>query len=109
MLLSTIIVVLVIAIKAYFDNKNWGNVDHAKGLFYVSIVLIPVAVATISLYPLFLYGLFWNPTINLIRDLPLFYLGDSARTDRVLKKIFGKNAGEAFAFLMFLGVLTSVA
>lgn len=107
-LFATIMVAIAIAIKAYFDNKNWGNVDHIGGILGVLLFLGPVALVMQSFYPLFLFGLLWNLVINRVRGLPVFYIGDTAWTDKILKRIFGKNAGEAFALIMLILTIGSL-
>lgn len=70
--LVILLVWLVIGLKAYWDNKNWGNVDHTKGIFLVALVLIPACIWIHSSFPLFMFGTFWNPVINIVRGLPGF-------------------------------------
>ena len=91
-----IIVLAVIAIKAYWDNKNWGNVNHTKGIVLVALVLIPLSIIIRNPYPIFLFGALWNPTINTVRNLPMFYIGKTSTIDKILTWLFGKAAGVVF-------------
>lgn len=100
-----LITFLVIAIKAYWDNKNWGKVDHTKGIVLVSLILIPLSIIVKSPYPIFLFGMLWNPVINTVRRLPLFYIGDTSTIDILLKKIFPARQGESFFLINFLGLI----
>lgn len=103
-----LITFLVIAIKAYWDNKNWGKVDHTKGIVLVSLILIPLSIIVKSPYPIFLFGMLWNPVINTVRRLPLFYVGNTATIDIALNFLFGKKAGEVFALMLFVLFICSV-
>lgn len=98
----------VIAIKAYWDNKNWGNVDHTKGIFLVALVLIPLSIIIRNPYPLFLFGALWNPTINKVRRLPFFYIGKTSTIDKILTKLFGKAAGIMFFIINVLCLVTAI-
>jgi len=102
----SVLTILTVWIKVWFDNRNWGNVDHTKGIVLVALVLFPLCLISTSLYPIFLYGMLFNPTINFVRDLPLFYIGDTSKVDILLKEIFEENAGEAFFLINFICFLT---
>ena len=102
---AVLIVFITIAIKAYWDNKNWGKVEHTKGIVLVSLVVIPLSILINSWYPVFLFGMLWNPVINVVRQLPLFYVGNTAAIDIMLKRIFPDRPGESFFLLNFLGLI----
>jgi len=107
-ILAIIITVGVLIIKAYWDNKNWGKVDHTKGIVLVALILIPVSIHIGYFYPLFIFGLLWNPLINKVRNLPFFYIGNTAVTDITLKFLFGERAGEAFFLVNLLLLISSI-
>ena len=92
-MIATITILMTIAIKAYYDNRNWGNVHHVTGLMLAAIPIILACLFAGGVWPLFLFSFAWNPTINIIRRLPFFYMGKTAWVDKKLNAFFGDQAG----------------
>jgi hypothetical protein len=60
-----------------------------------------------EIFPIFLYNIIFNPTLNLLKGIASFYIGDTAWTDQILKDWFGEYAGQAWFFCnLILLILT---
>lgn len=104
-IITILITIIVVVVKVILDIKNWGNVDHTKGIVLVSAILIPLSIVVKSLYPLFLFATLFNPVLNVSKGLPFFYIGKTSEVDKFLREIFKDLAGEAFMLLMFLAFI----
>lgn len=102
-----LILIAVITIKVIHDNHHWTNVDHVTGLILVALVLVPVSLIILNPWPLFAFAAAWNPAINLSRGLDFFYLGDTAKTDIILKQVLGDHAGILWFLLMVILTIIS--
>lgn len=105
MFIIALITLGVVFIKAYWDSKNWGEVKHTLGIVLVALILIPLSILILNPFPIFLYGLTFNPTINTIRKIPGFYIGTTSWVDRKLRKTFPKYPGQIFALINLILLL----
>ena len=94
--------ILIALIKAYIDHKRWPFTNHAIGFIIVAILILFICFLFDVVYPIFLFNVIFNPAINLMRRLPLFYLGDTAFTDLILKEYLGPKAGLIYFLINLL-------
>lgn len=100
--IAGVLVTITVIIKSLIDIKNWGNVDHKKGIIIAGLIIIPLVLWLGNPAPIFLYGMLFNPVINLIKGLPLFYIGNTAYIDKLLNRYLGKHSGLIFFIFNFI-------
>lgn len=103
-----LITILTALTKAYIDFRRWPFENHWIGFVVVAVVMLSVCLIWWKVYPLFLYGLIFNPALNLMKGQPFFYVGDTAETDKTLKGIFGKWAGQAWFLLNLILLIITI-
>lgn len=108
MFISSLVTLVVVFTKANWDNKNWGKVNHTLGIGLVALILIPLCILICNPFPIFLYGLTFNPTINTIRKIPGFYIGSTSKVDIFLRKNFSKYPGQIFALINLILLLLTI-
>jgi len=102
-----IITIITALLKAYIDVNRWPFENHWIGFVASGMVVLTVCWISCEIFPIFLYGLVFNPAVNLMSRLPIFYIGDTSRIDQFLKKTFGRAAGHIWFFCnLILLILT---
>lgn len=96
--MEVLIVVATALIKAYVDLKRWPFKNHWVGLLIVSLIILPICWFSCEIYPIFLYNVIFNQSLNIMKGLPFFYMGDTAKTDQIMKNLFGNFAGQVWFF-----------
>ena len=98
-IITIIIIVGTIWGLVQYDLGNWGNVNHTVGFVIAAIVMISLSLWNWHPWPILVYTTVWNPIIAIAAEQEFFYIGDTAWTDKTLKKIVGSRfAGEIWFF-----------
>lgn len=92
----TIITILTAVFKAIIDAYRWPFDNHIIGFLVVALVIFIICWIDCEIYHIFLYNVVFNPSINLITGRNIFYIGDTAWTDKTLKRYFGNQAGQVW-------------
>jgi len=104
----TLATILLSTLKAYIDHKRWPFGDHGLGAIIVTVVLAGSCWYAWSLYPIFLFGLIFNPTINLMHGEAFFYIGKTAWTDILLRSLFKDVAGQVWFSINLIGLILTI-
>jgi len=101
-------ILLLSTVKAYIDHKRWPFERHVVGAIMVAAALAGSCYYSWSLYPIFLFGLIFNPTINLMHGKAFFYMGNTAWTDIFLRSIFDDVAGQSWFVFNLIGLILTI-
>lgn len=88
-MIAILIIAATLIIDTITDLRLWdsGKINHSKGLI---LRLIPLTLAaildwhTLFLWPL--YGCLFNLGLNIGRGLPLDYIGETSRLDKLMRQ-----------------------
>lgn len=92
-IISMFFTFIILQSEVQDDLDNWGNINHGANLRYRLFSTGVLSIIAFHPAPLLTFFTFFNPTIAASRGLGFFYLGDTAKYDIIMKKIFGKAAG----------------
>lgn len=105
--MEVIVTISTAILKALVDAYRWPFENHWIGFAAVAGIIFVVCWMSCEIYPIFLFNIIFNPALNLLRALPFFYIGNTAKTDKILKKWFGRYAGQTWFFCnLILLILT---
>lgn len=94
----TLVTISTALIKAVVDLYRWPFINHWVGFVISAAIILAVCLMSSEIYPIFLFNVLFNPALNTLKGLSFFYIGDTADTDKLLKQLFGKIAGEVWFF-----------
>jgi hypothetical protein len=97
-LVTAIITISTAILKALIDAYRWPFESHWVGFTVSAAIVFVVCWISSEIFPIFMFNVIFNPALNLLRALPFFFIGNTAKTDQILKDWFGEYAGQAWFF-----------
>ena len=95
-------------IKAYIDAYRWPFESHWVGFTVSATIVFVVCWISCEIFPIFLYNVVFNPAINLMKGLSVWYIGDTAWTDKILKDWFDEYAGQTWFFCNLILLIITI-
>jgi len=94
--------------KAYIDVKRWPFENHWIGFTIAAAIIFSVCWYTCEIYHIFLYNVIFNPAVNLMKGLPIWYIGNTAKPDKIIRYFLGENDGYMWVIINALLLIITI-
>jgi hypothetical protein len=94
-------------IKAVIDAYRWPFENHWIGFVAAAVIVLAICWFDQEIYHVFLFNVFFNPMLNFIKGLSIWYIGSTAWIDKMLRKLFKDFAGPVWIGVnLILSIIT---